>query len=112
MTQAIAPKTPARSQVEMRPTTSTRRYANAIANTQASTATRVPCVIVIARLAELDEPNLHVKACAATTFCNDGNMKPAYCATPTQPDAAESGELIINCHTYKNDSHRPALRGP
>src|SRR5689334_19472963 len=108
MIQVIAPKTPANNQFEMRPTTSTRRYANATARIQASTATKVPCEIVIPAL----RPNPKLRLRTTRAFCNDGNMNPAYCAIPTQPDAAESGELIINCHTYKNDSHLPALRGP
>src|SRR6266849_5831338 len=90
ITQPIVSMTPTHKYSEMRPMIATFRYKRNTATRQVPIATKVAGAMVMLAFRK-------GRFVCQSVFDNEGNRNPAYCASPIQPEAIESGALNVNC---------------
>src|SRR6266850_5726438 len=103
MIHPIVPITPTHSTLESRPITVIRRYNKNAVNRHAAIATSVAGIATQLSWNFPSSGRSRLKVRAAHTRSSPGQKNAAYCDSPTQPEAIESGALNEICQINKNE---------
>src|SRR5260370_1314396 len=103
ITHAIVPNTPTHNNLDGRPMMVIRRYSNATASAQVPIATKVP-LVTSSRNSSGPRPGTFAMSVRENHVrCSGCQMYAAYCASPTHPEAMESGALNESCHIKRKE---------